>query len=401
MELWRGRIERLSWGGQGLARAADGRLLLLSAPLALFPGEEVEAEVRWKPRHGEGTVKRWLAGSPQRSEPDCAVAGRCGGCDLQGAGRHAGELKRAMVEDLLHRQLPSAPPLDWRPAPAEARRHRIQLHWNGTDLGFHRRGSHQLVAVHDCPAADPALAAALPRLREAIQARVLPIRPQRWELSTGTPAGGVWASDEQGRSWFLEPDGWKRSGEPVVHRLGDATLRHAAGGFFQVCAPWAMDAFGSVLAGWDLRGETLFDLYGGVGLFSTLLRGRFQRGVLVESGEDAALWARRNLQDLDVEVHCAAVEDWLPAGLGEPADLLLLDPPRTGLGTALCARLQNAGAASLVLVGCDGAAFCRDLNALAPAWRLDALAALDLFPLTVHVEFIALLRKAGGWRPEA
>ncbi len=394
MELWRGRIERLSWGGQGLARAADGRLLLLSAPLALFPGEEVEAEVRWKPRHGEGAVKRWLAGSPQRSAPDCPVAGRCGGCDLQGAGAHASDLKRAMVEDLLRRRLPAAPTLDWRPAPAETRRHRIQLHWNGADLGFHRRGSHEVVAIQACPAADPALSAALPRLREAIQARVLPIRLQRWELSTGTPAGGVWASDEQGRCWFLEPDGWKRTHDPVVHALGEGVLRHEAGGFFQVCAPWAMAAFGAVLEGWDLQGETLYDLYGGVGLFSTLLRGRFRRTVLVESAEEAVGWARTNLDGMDVEVHCAAVEDWLPAGLGEPADLLLLDPPRTGLGGALCARLQEAGAGTLVLVGCDGAAFGRDVNALAPAWRLDALAALDLFPLTVHAEFVALLRKA-------
>lgn len=394
VELWRGRIERLSWGGQGLARSADGRLLLLSAPLALFPGEEVEAEVRWKPRHGEGTVQRWLTASPRRAEPGCPVAGPCGGCDLQGAGAHAADLKRAMVEDLLHRQLPGAPPLDWRPAPPDARRHRIQLHWDGTRLGFHQRGSHRVVPVQACPAADPALSAALPRLQEAIEARVLPVRPQRWELSTGTPAGSVWASDEQGRAWILEPDGWKRSDRPVVHLHGQAALSHAAGGFFQVCAPWAMQAFAAVLEGWDLRGGTLYDLYGGVGLFTRMLGARFQRGVLVESGEDAAAWARINLQGLEAEIHCAGVEDWLPEGLGHPADVILLDPPRTGLGGAVCTRLLGAGAGTLVLVGCDGAAFCRDLKALAPAWRLEALAALDLFPLTVHVEFVALLRKA-------
>ena len=81
-------------------------------------------------------------------------------------------------------------------------------------------------------------------------------------------------------------------------------------------------------------------------------------------------------------------------GVGTLEDVLLLDPPRSGLGLDLCARLQEAGAGCLVLVGCDGAAFCRDVKALAPAWHLQRLAVLDLFPLTVHAEFVGLLRKA-------
>lgn len=393
-EIWKGRIERITWGGKGLARAADGRLLLLSAPLALFPGEEVEAEVRWKSRHGEGVVKRWLSKSPERQPPGCPVAERCGGCDLQGAGSHAPALKLAMVEDLLHRQLPAAPAREWHPAPAGTRRHRIQLHWDGKKLGFHRRGSHDIVEVRDCPAAEGALSAAIPRLQEALEAQVLPARPQRWELATGTPAGAVWACDEKERAWFLEPDGWKRSEQPISHEVGSFQLRHAPGGFFQVCAPRAIEAFGEVLTGWDLRGEVLYDLFGGVGLFSVLLGDRFQRRVLVESGADSAAWARRNLEGLDAEVHCTEVADWLPEGVGNPPDVLLLDPPRTGLGLELCARLQGTGAGTLVLIGCDGASFCRDVNALAPAWNLQRLAVLDLFPLTVHAEFVGLLRKA-------
>ena len=389
-------MERLAWGGKGVARAEDGRLLLLSAPLALFPGEEVDAEVRWKPRHGEGRVTAWRRKDPGRAPASCPVAERCGGCDLQESGAAGPALKRAMVEDLLHRHLPQAPPWTWVPAPPTASRHRIQLHWDGGQLGFHRRLSHELVPVSACPAASRVLSEAIPRLAEALEARVLPGRPQRWELATGSPAGDVRATAENGRSWRLEPDGWHPGGEPLAHQHREIRLLHGPVAFFQVCAPWAMEAFDRTLAGWGLSGETLYDLYGGVGLFSALLGDRFARRVLVESEPNAVLWAQRNLEGLGLPGECLEQEvaDWLPEGLGSPGDMILLDPPRTGLGPELCARLGTAGAGSLVLVGCDGAAFCRDARDLAPAWRLEALTVLDLFPLTVHAEFVGLFRPA-------
>ena len=76
---WRGTIERLTWGGLGLATAEDGRLILLRAPLALFPGEVVEAQLRWKPRHAEGTVTQWIKRDPRRAPAPCPVAEACGG----------------------------------------------------------------------------------------------------------------------------------------------------------------------------------------------------------------------------------------------------------------------------------------------------------------------------------
>jgi 23S rRNA (uracil1939-C5)-methyltransferase len=198
---------------------------------------------------------------------------------------------------------------------------------------------------------------------------------------------------ESGRSWRLEPDGWHPGEDAVRHDFGAVTLRHRAGGFFQVCPEWAWSAFGQLLGAWPLPGGTLFDLYGGVGFFSALLGARVRTRVLVESDEPAVAWARSNLADLGLEAHCLAadVAEWVVPELGSAEDLILLDPPRTGLAPELCEKLQTAKAGALVLVGCDGAAFCRDLQRLAPAWELKELAAVDLFPLTHHVECVALL----------
>ncbi len=387
-------MERLAWGGLGLAHADDGRLLLLESPLALFPGETVEAEVHWKARHGEGRILRWIGKDGRRAPADCPVAGRCGGCELWEAGSCAPELKRQMVADLFHRQLGEVA-WNWHPAPPEARRHRIQLHWDGAALGYHQRNSHVLVPVSACPAAAAPLSEALPRLQDALSGGALPARPQRWELATGTPAGEVTATDERGRTWRLAPDGWSRDEAPIVQQLPGGTLRHGPGAFFQVSPAWASRAFGSLLETWEVRGATLYDLYGGVGFFSALLGRRFAERVLVESGEAAVGWARLNLEALGLpaQCHAADVADWVPEALGHSDDLILLDPPRAGLPPDLCRKLQGAGAGAMVLVGCDGAAFCRDLKRLEPAWKLKALSALDLFPLTHHVECVALLAR--------
>jgi 23S rRNA (uracil1939-C5)-methyltransferase len=378
-----------------VGRSGDGRLLLLEAPLALFPGELVEAEVIWKARHGEGRVLRWITRDPRRALASCPVAEACGGCELWEAGRHTPDLKKQMVTDLLRRQLGEEVPWTWHPAPDTARRHRIQLHWDGAALGYFRRNSHALVPVSTCPAAADPLSNAIPRLQEALAGRALPARPGRWELATGTPAEVVWATDERNRTWMLEPDGWHRNAGPIRHRLGDVMLQHEPGAFFQVSPPWAAEAFGGLLCAWDLKGSTLYDLYGGVGLFSALLGDRFSHRVLVESGESAVAWARRNLESAGLSSEClvADVAAWVPDGLGAPEEVILLDPPRAGLEPALCDRLATAGASTLVLVGCDGAAFCRDVKRLAIAWSLDQLAVLDLFPLTSHVECMALMRR--------
>jgi 23S rRNA (uracil1939-C5)-methyltransferase len=300
-----------------------------------------------------------------------------------------------MVADLLRRQLGEEVPWSWVPAPEEARRHRIQLHWDGAALGYYKRHSHTLVPITACPIAADPLSQAIPRLQEAMLGQALPGRPGRWELATGTPADQVWATDERGRTWRLEPDGWHKSTDPLTHRLPEATLRHAPGAFFQVSPSWAADAFGTLLREWDLKGATLYDLYGGVGLFSALLGERFSHRVLVESGEAAVAWARRNLEAAGLPSEClvADVAEWVPEGLGNAEDVLLLDPPRAGLEPALSERLLQAGAGTMVLVGCDGAAFCRDLNRLATAWELTQLTVLDLFPMTSLVECVALLKR--------
>ncbi len=409
---WNGAIERLAWGGHGVGRLEDGRILLLRAPLALFPGEEVTAAVQLKVRHGEGRVLDWTRADPRRVEPLCPHARRCGGCDLWGAGEHTAELKRLLVEDLLHRSLPGAPQWDWLPAPAEAKRQRIQLHWDGSSLGYHERDTNTIVAVGHCPLAVDAVSQAIPLLHAALAAGQLPAAPMRWELVTGTPPGMVlalqapagtplanpaWAQWDLGSASTVPPVFGQGNPPLIEHSLPTGKLRHSASGFFQVCPSWAAQAFTSVYQQWRLGGRTLYDLYGGVGFHSALLARAVKQLVVVEADTQAGFYAGKNLSGTKHTVSSLTVERWLGdpanrAGIGED-DVLLLDPPRSGLPKSVTAALCGTGAQALVLCGCDGASFCRDVARLAPAWKLERLAVIDLFPNTVHVECVGLLRR--------
>ena len=394
-EPWTGTVDRLGWGGRGIARTPDGRVILLESPLALFPGEEVDAQIALRKRHGEGFVTGWRTRDPRRTGSGCVAASVCGACDLWEAGPAAAELKQLMVADLFNRHLDGDLPWDFHAAPETARRSRIQLHWNGKRLGYHRRREWAIAAISSCPMADDAVSTAIPQLAEALRGRKLPDDPDRWELATGTPGGRVIATAEEqpGHAWELRGGAWEPTSEPLLHRFGEVSLCQSPGTFFQVYPAWAWEAFSTIFNGFGLEGRTLFDLYGGGGFFSAMLGGRFNRCVIVEGDPAAVADARANLAGRDVEFHPQDIAHWLPKQLGTDGDFVILDPPRSGLTERIGNRLKGCRASAVVLVGCDGAVFCRDIKRLAPEWQLTKLAVADLFPNTVHVECVGLLTR--------
>jgi tRNA/tmRNA/rRNA uracil-C5-methylase (TrmA/RlmC/RlmD family) len=150
-------------------------------------------------------------------------------------------------------------------------------------------------------------------------------------------------------------------------------------------------------------GERALDLYSGVGLFATALGVAVgSRGgvVAVESDEGACADARRNLYDLPqveivrdrVEVALARLADREPT---DGLDLVVLDPPRSGAGRSVMALLARLRPRRIAYVACDPATLARDVAlAAADGYRLTALRAFDLFPMTHHVECLATLEPA-------
>jgi len=112
----------------------------------------------------------------------------------------------------------------------------------------------------------------------------------------------------------------------------------------------------------------------------------------VEGDPGASRMARRNLHDLpSVSVVHADVRRY---DFGSPVAVTVLDPPRSGAGSKVIDAVAAVTQRAIVHVGCDGAATARDVGRLVAAgWQLVELRAFDLFPMTHHVETVALLRR--------
>jgi 23S rRNA (uracil1939-C5)-methyltransferase len=134
-------------------------------------------------------------------------------------------------------------------------------------------------------------------------------------------------------------------------------------------------------------------LYAGVGLFSLPLTRRYSQVTSVESGNSAVRDLRFNAEraGVSLEIAQSATEDFLK-NLKIAPDFVLADPPRTGLGKAVVARLAELKPPRITIVACDPATLARDLpGLLAAGYRLERLTIIDLFPQTFHIETIAHL----------
>jgi tRNA/tmRNA/rRNA uracil-C5-methylase (TrmA/RlmC/RlmD family) len=372
-----------------------------------LPGERVVVRVT-EDRHAgfcRADAIEVLEASPARVERPCPYSGpgRCGGCDWQHVDpAEQRRLKAAVVREQLARlagledvavtveELPGGP-LRWRS------RARFAVDRSGA-AGLRRHRSHDVVVLDDCPiTVEPAAAAVLQR---------------RWP-----GAGAVDVSvDSTGAVTMTRLD---RRGRPtssrVVRRGGDlpeepaARAERRAGGrdwqvegtgFWQV-HPAAADALVDAVAGVAgvREGETVLDLYAGAGLFGGALApavGAEGRVVCVESDPGACAAADANLAAFpQAEVWQGDVDaEGLDGLLGElgPPDVVVLDPPRAGAGQGVSRRLAATGARAVVYVACDPAALARDVAVLASAgYRLAAVRGFDAFPMTAHVEVVALL----------
>ena len=391
--------------GGGCAATVDGRRAVVRHAL---PGETVRAVVTHDPPDGPLRLDAVtvVAPSPDRVEEPCEYAkpGRCGGCDWQHATLAAQRaMKAEIVRGLLGREVTVEPvPVPGRPDDGLGWRTRVQF--DVTDdgrLGLHKHRSNDLQPLDFCRIASDGVESVEAERKawpvadrvEVLAAssgdRAVVVTPRRRKARVGADV----APDVS----VLRGDG-RGGAEPVRGRPGvreqavGRTWWVSGSGFWQshVAAPDTLAA--AVLDALAPRPTDLaLDLYAGVGLFAGALAPHVKRVVAVESFAPAVEDARQNLRDLrNVEAHAGRVDAVLTRlGLGS-ADLVVLDPPRDGAGPAVMAQLAALAPRRIAYVSCDPASLARDLRAL-DGYEVTALRAFDLFPMTWHVECLALL----------
>ena len=437
-------IEKLIYGGDGLARLpADsrGRGKAVFVPFVLA-GEKIEAALtEEKPGFARAQATAIIEPSPHRIPPPCPHFGRCGGCHYQHTTYDQQlEIKKEILRENLRRiaklelqseiQLHPSPPWNYR------NRSRFQVRTRPDfAAGYFKFSSHELLPVEECPISSPLINRALAALWQAgrtgkavegvreveffangddsrilleflcaPEARRAAVRAWAEELSASMP-------EIVGVAAFREPQ--KGVQEPLVavgtseltYQTKMAAYRVSAGAFFQTNRFLIDELINIVTRAYS--GELALDLYAGVGLFSTALAGSIRHVVSVESSQTAVGDLKYNLP-LNAEVFHTTTDQYLaqcgdngqagngavlPQLLHRP-DLVVVDPPRGGLGDRVARLLTEVDAPRVTYVSCDPATLSRDLLPLkAAGYRVEEVHLVDLFPQTYHLETVLHLAR--------
>lgn len=359
-------IARVPVGDTGETRVVFVRHALPGETVVVELTEGTEGDRFWR-----GDAVEVLTPSKDRVTAPCDVAGPggCGGCDFQHVKPAAQrELKATVVREQLVRigKLDPADPLV-------------------ADL-----------VVEDCSGGDKQLKAGL-RWRTRTTFVGLPGAPGRKGLRKHRSRDVIEVDDclitQQHAG---DPD----QGQGLVERTvtadaGERTYQVEADGFWQVHPHAPRILVDTVLSQLDPQpGEKALDLYSGVGLFAAYLADAVGPGgkvVAIEGDAVATTHAKRNLAAFRHATAVAGgVAETLKESYDEPFDLVVLDPPREGAKQAVVAQIVDRAPRTVSYVACDPAALARDVALFGQhGYRLTALRAFDLFPMTHHVECVA------------
>lgn len=437
------RIEKIVNGGYGLARRANGHIVLLQHVL---PGELVKAGILAERKgFAEAVATEILEASPHRIPPPCRKYGVCGGCDLQHCDyQQQLQIKKDIITDLLARAPQSAlrqavalvtAPLASPQLFGYRQRFRLQIDENKRP-GFRRFHSHQCVPISECLLAraelnlvlrqlqaEPsfqriaAITSELELLLNPASSRVVCLfhlsrKPRPADIKQAEALVEVLPALERlefhGQDFLPVTSHTKDSGDNGLqlllppfpgHTDKAISLSWEAGGFCQVNLPQNIQLIQTVLDFCQSGPTTtVLDLFCGMGNFSIPLAMQSASLLGIEGQGSAIRMARRNSNQAGLTNTCFEKSP-LHKGCqdlhteGRSFDCVLIDPPRQG-APGLAPILATLTRKRLVYVSCDPATLCRDLGELTSSgFTLKRLQPVDMFPQTHHIETVALLEK--------
>ena len=327
-----------------------------------------------------------LTAAPSRVSPPCQYAGKCGGCDFQHIDLAT---QRKLKAEIIKEQFMRIGKIDLSLLGFDLEVNEVEptdgLHWRtrmdfavspGGKIGFFGARSNEVVEISQCVIADERMNVGELAARSwKSDARVEVAVSSTSEVSvmrSGRSISGPTQIVEQvgGNSFKISPEVFWQS-----HKSAPVTLVKAA------------------LAQLGVKSnDHVCDLYSGVGLFAAaILKELGDQGfiTLIESDKNAVVDARKVfLNKNNVKILQGLVVQQLP--IVKRADLILLDPPRTGAGEVVIKQMIKLKPRKIVYVACDPAALARDSKTLIDAgYKLDHISAYDLFPMTQHIECVA------------
>ena len=403
-------ITGIAAGGDGVGRLADGRAVFVPRTA---PGDRItikDGSLKLSRNFGRAALGEVAGAGPGRVAPPCPhyTQDRCGGCQLQHLEYDAQlAAKRAIVGDALRRigKLDVPDPEIVEAVEEWRYRAKISMEVKAGTAGFHPHDRPNFVfPLADCHIADFRLMALWREVRARLN--LLPQGLTRLTLRLDREGRRHVIAEASGEPWLdaerlrrALPDGdevicWWRPVDGAARVMAGPATGFPATAFEQVnpemgilARRWAVEQLGEV------RGRTVWDLYGGIGDTATLLADRGANVVSVDADEAAIGWARtRKTTEPPVRFIAGRAEDVLPS-LPVP-HAVVVNPPRAGLHWDVTLRLTAEPVDRLVYVSCDPATLARDLHRLNVNYQVAAVRAFDLFPQTAHVETVVVMEAA-------
>jgi 23S rRNA (uracil1939-C5)-methyltransferase len=428
-------IEKLVYGGDGLTHA-DGNTVFV--PFVL-PGEGVRAAVKTKKKKLVWTkLLEVTSPSAERIAAPCPHFQVCGGCHYQHI--PAAEQARLKIE-ILRETLSRLGGIQWTGEivahAGEPYGYRNRAQWavrSGMPraLGYFLPESSVILPIDVCPILSPRLAETFGLLQEMARGGKLPVGILEIEAFTDSADEKIAlnVAFEKFSAPAEELTSLLRQALPRLESLllldqkknrfelsGPGFLVHEVGGFkyqvshlsfFQVNRFLTEDLLTTITAG--TKGNVALDLYSGVGFFTLPLAKTFGKVISVDANLAATrdLFANAKRAGVEIISHNEHAEEFLKT-TEEKSDFVVLDPPRSGLGTEAASALAASGAPEIVYLSCDPSTLARDLAILtgssrkpsgAPAdaasanrYEITEMHMFDLFPQTFHIETLVRLRK--------
>ena len=377
--------------------AFEGGALAHDGPRIVFaeygiPGETVSVELlRSRAGVAMGRVVEVLKSSPDRVDAPCPYFGACGGCQWQ----HITYPRQlTFKEHIVREQLRRIgrfinPPVSPAVAAENPWGYRNHLRFTAKrrgEVGFVQRGSHRFLRVDHCLIADDHVNDALPGLQGkcgGMHQLTFRVGVNTDEMLVHPDLKAIEPSIESGQRFYHE--------EILGRRF-----RISGASFFQTNTAQTERLVGLVRDGLDLgENETLVDAYAGVGTFAVILAPLVHRVVAIEESAAAVDDAMVNIAGMpNIQYYKGKVEELLPQ-ISEPADVLILDPPRQGCDAKALEAVIQMAPNRIAYVSCDPSTLARDLRILVDGgFELREVTPVDMFPQTYHIECVATLRRS-------
>lgn len=357
------KVEKIIAGGDGLA-FNNGKAHFIPGVL---PGETVEIKViEEKKGFNRANVIKIIDKSEKRVQPFCKYFGECGGCTMQYTNyQNQIVIKKQVVKDIFKRTAKiDLGEIGFIESKEKGYRNRIQLHYDGVNLGFKKNKSNDIIAIDECPLLVQGLNHFIQNPNNLVEGR-------NTLFSNGIDCkiGGVDKEnsiDIAGHKIWFNPGSFFQSNVSIlpelIKRVNEAVI-----------------------------GTNVMDLYCGVGFFSSFLTDKADKIVAVEMDSKVKPFIDKNVKG-NIDFYNLPLEKYVKRKSKLQIDTIVVDPPRKGLSKEVRDFITKSNCKRVIYVSCDPVTMARDIGELRQrSFNLNSYTLLDFYPHTPHIESLGVL----------